>query len=103
MFKITLMPQFSDAVLHLIKSGYTLLVNGNSYDFSAMNDGDVIPSDAISDPNIIGAISKEDGIVNLTILMPYSDPDADESVTFPEPIDLTEDGEITFNEKVVAK
>lgn len=98
MFKMTLSPHLSNDVLHLSKTGNTLTINGSSYDFSSMNDGDVIPSDAISDPNIIGAISKEDGVVNLTILMPYSDPDADESVTFPEPLLWEGDHSLILNE-----
>lgn len=97
MFKIALSPQLSNAALQLVKNGNMLTINGNSYDFSHMNNGDMIPPEAISDPNIIGAISKENGVVKLTILMPYSNPDADESVTFPEPIVMDVDGELAFN------
>lgn len=102
MFKITLSPQFSDAQLTLVKSGSILAINGIEYDFSPLSNGDEIPSDAITDENIIGNITKNNGIINITVRMPYSDADAPESVRFPQPINLIEDGEIVFNEEVVA-
>ena len=102
MFKLILSPQFSDIQLRLEKIGDSLKINDMSYDFSSLNDGDEIPSDAITDENIVGDIGKKDGVVAITIRMPYSDVDAPESVRFPQPINLIEDGEIVFNEKVVA-
>lgn len=98
MFKITLSPQFSDAVLTIEKQGGVLSINGTPYDFSSLNDGDEIPADAITDTSIVGSITKSDGVINLTVLMPYSDSDAPESVTHPEPLLLDEDGEVTFND-----
>lgn len=102
MFKITLSPQFSDAQLKLEKSGHVLRVNDMPYDFSALNDGDEIPEEAIANEYVLGSITKSDGVVNITVLMPYSDADAPNGVLFPDPIMIVEDGEITFNEKVVA-
>lgn len=98
MFKINLSPQFSYTTLSIKKAGNSLTINGTPYDFSSLNDGDEIPADAISDPSIVGKITKDNGIIKITILMPYSDPDAEESVLFPEPIILDEDGEVSFND-----
>ena len=98
MFKITLSPQFSNASLSIKKFGDTLTINGNQYDFSSLNDGDEIPAEAISDTNIIGSITKSDGVTNVTVLMPYNDPNAPESVTHPVPLLLDKDGEVTFND-----
>lgn len=98
MFKITLSPQFSNASLSIKKIGDTLTINGNQYDFSPLSDGDEIPDDAITNTSIVGSITKSDGVINLTVLMPYNDPEAPESVTHPEPLMLDKDGEVTFND-----
>lgn len=102
MFKITLSPQYSDAVLMLEKVGNILTLNGEKYDFSPLEEGDEIPPEAIDSYFIVGDIKKIDGIVHLTIIMPYSDGEAPEHIRFPEPIMLIEDTEIVFNEKVQA-
>lgn len=99
MFKISLSSQFSENVLRLEKSGNILKVNGTPYDFSNLNDGDEIPADAIDNDIIVGSITKDNGVVNLTIVRPYKNVNAPESVCFPEPLILTNDGEVTFNEK----
>lgn len=98
MFKITLSPQFSGSKLTLIKSGATLTINGETYDFSSLNDGDEVPSDAIDNPFIIGDINRIDDVVNMTIIMPYSDPNADENIAYPKPLLWEGDDSITFNE-----
>lgn len=100
MFKIVLSPQLSNNVLKIRKYENTLTINDIPYDFSSLNDGDEIPVEAINDSSVIGNISKANGIVNITVRMPYSDADAPESVRFPEPVTLIEDGELTFNERV---
>lgn len=101
MFRIALSPKFSEAMLRLEKSGNMLKLNGTPCHFETLNDDDdEIPSDAINCDWILGAIKKIDGIINLTIIMPYSNSEAPEYVRFPEPIMLIEDTEIIFNEKV---
>lgn len=99
MFKITLSPQFSDADLTLVKQGKTLIVNGgDELDFSSMQEGDEYPAEAIDNPSVIGGVSMIDGHINITVLMPYNNPDAPEGVTFPEPIIVMADGEIALPE-----
>lgn len=100
MFQIVLSPQFSNDVLKIRKHEDTLTINGTTYDFSSLNNGDEVPIEAIFDENIIGNITKNNGIINITVRMPYSDADAPEGIRFPQPIELIEDGEIVFNEKV---
>ncbi|WP_374834802.1 hypothetical protein [Paenochrobactrum pullorum] len=102
MFKITLSPQFSDQTLKIEKRGSVLTIGDRSCDFSQLADGSDVPAEAIDNDCIVGGITKTNGIVNVTVLMPYSDEDAPDSVLFPEPITLIDDGEIIFNEKVAA-
>lgn len=99
MFKITLSPQYSNNILKIEKSGSFLKINGEPYYFGTLNDGDEIPRDAITSDLIIGSITKENGVVNITILRPYSNINAPESVRFPMQIMLTEDQIITFNDE----
>lgn len=100
MFKIKFSPQHSSAKLTIAKSNNVLTINGISYDFTPLNDGDEIPPEAIDSDVIVGGIEKVDGIVNLTIIMPYSDAAAPDHIRFPEPLMLIKDTEIVFNEKV---
>lgn len=102
MYQIVLSPQFSNAELRLEKTGSFLKINGVPCYFGTLNDGDEIPSEAIDSDVIVGGIKKVDGIVHLTVIMPYSDADVPEHIRFPEPIMLIEDTEIIFNEKVQA-
>ncbi|MFK4824863.1 hypothetical protein ACI0FM_08750 [Paenochrobactrum sp. BZR 588] len=108
MFKITLSPQFSDQILKIEKRGSVLTIGNKSCDFEQLADGSEIPAEAIENDCIVGGITKTNGIVNVTVLMPYSDvvsysnADAPERIRFPEPIMMIDDGEIIFNEKVAA-
>lgn len=102
MFKIIMQPQYSDNILTLAKSGNALTINGEKYDFSPLEEGYEIPPEAIDCDWIFGSIKKIDGIIHLTIIMPYNDADAPDHIRFPEPIMLIEDTEIVFNEKVQA-
>lgn len=102
MFNITLSPRFSDAELRLEKSRSFLKINGFPCYFGTLNDGDEIPPEAIDCDWIFGSIKKIDGIVHLTIIMPYSDANAPDHIRFPEPLMLIEDTVIVFNEKVQA-
>lgn len=97
MFKVSLSPQYSSNVLKLEKSGDILKINGTPYDFSILNDGDEIPADAIDNDVIVGGITKDNGFVNIRILMPYNELDAPEHIRFPQPVLLAEDGELFFN------
>ncbi|MGU3577107.1 hypothetical protein ACLBWZ_16450 [Brucellaceae bacterium C25G] len=99
MFKITLSPQYSNAILTVVKSGNVLTINGTPYDFTPLNDGDEIPSEAITNDLIIGGITKREGVVSITMVMPYSNINAPEHIRFPVPIMLVEDGEVIFNEE----
>jgi hypothetical protein len=102
MFKITLSPQYSDHSLKLEKRGSILTIGDKPCDFAQLADGSDVPPEAIDNEYIVGGITKGDGIVNITVLMPYSDADAPNSVLFPKPIMMIADGEIVFNEKVQA-
>jgi len=98
MFKITFSPQYSFAEPMLEKQGDALIVNGVTLDFSNFPEGGELPPEAIDNPFIVGGVERKDGVIHMTILLPYSNPNAPQSVTFPEPILITEDGPIALPE-----
>lgn len=90
---ITFSPQRRDDLLSLEKQGDILVVNGDSFDFSGIPDGGTLPADAVACEFIVGDVSRINGELYLTILLPHG-ANAPEAVRFPEPIQVTNDGPI---------
>lgn len=90
---INFSPQRRDDALVLEKQGDTLIVNGDQFDFSNIPDGGTLPADAVDCEFIVGEISRINGELYLTILLPHG-PNAPESARFPEPIQVSNDGPI---------
>jgi hypothetical protein len=92
--RISFSPQRRDDTLILEKpTTDRLRVNGELFDFSTMQDGDVIPAGTVPCDWIIGPVEKVDGEVRLTLVLPHG-PNPSQSVAFPEPITATDDGPI---------
>jgi hypothetical protein len=93
--KITLSPQRRDDTLELHRSGDTLTVNGEAFDFSKLGEGDRLPAEAIASEWFAGPVTRIDGDLQLIILLPlpanYSPAQA-----FPEPLVLTGDGPVAL-------
>jgi len=103
MINISLSPQFSDLDLTLEKQGDILTINGDALDFSALPEGGEYPPEAIDNEFVVGGVNRVDGTVHIAILLPYSNPDAPLSVTFPKPITVTADGPVTLPEGRIAE
>lgn len=93
--KITLCPQRRDDYITAVKEGDVLIVNGFSYDFSAMSNGDTLPRGAISDEWFPGDINKVAGELSLTLLLPLQINFSQEQA-FPVPMLDVPDGRIAF-------
>ncbi len=91
-------PIRSDRDLGLSKSGDILTVNGDILDFSDLPEGGEYPPEAIENDFITGGVKRIDGEIHITIMLPYRNPNAPQSVTFPEPLSVTLDGEIALPE-----
>lgn len=62
-----------------------LRINGELFNFGPLNDGDVIPSGFIPCEWIVGPVTRSEGDIHLTLLLPHgASPDA--HVAFPAPI-----------------
>lgn len=96
---IKLSPQRRDDTLSAVKSGNTLTLNGEQFDFTQMGAGDTLPRSAITSEWIVSDIDNIDGELALTLLLPlpanFSPEQAfpvdllnvpDGSVIFPQPL-----------------
>lgn len=89
--KVTLSPQRRDDIVIYQKSGDTLLVNGEGFDFSKLEDGDVLPREAIKSEWFSGDVTRVDGELWLSLILPnpwnYSQAQA-----FPSLMRITKNG-----------
>lgn len=91
--KINLSPQRSDMALQVSRVGDALTVNGETFDFSPLAEGDSLPASAMQSEWFAGPVIRAGGDVVVTLLLPlpinYSPAQA-----FPEPLVLTRDGPV---------
>lgn len=92
---IKLSPQRRDDTLTVLKQGDALTVNGEVFDFSSLPEGGVLPSDAINSQWFVGDVSRNDGQLALTLVLPCG-PNATEALRFPADMVALEDGLLTF-------
>lgn len=93
--KINLSPQVRTDALVVSKSGDALTINDVVYDFSQLTEGSTLPAEAIDSEYFVGDVRRENGDIELTLLLPIT-ADASEAAKYPEPITLTTDGEVTL-------
>ena len=92
---INLSPQRREDILTISKTGDTLTINGVSYDFSQLPNGATLPREAINCEFIISDVSRINGEIELTILLPHG-ANASPEARFPEPINMTNDGQVVL-------
>ncbi len=95
----TLSPIRSDVPLALIRQGDTLILNGVAYDFGPLQEGAVLPREAVSCDWLASEVTRIDGVIHLTLLLPHGPipwpaPPEARVVTHPEPVLVTTDGPI---------
>lgn len=91
--KINLSPQRRDDELVISKLGDELTINGTKYDFSVIPDGSTLPNASIATgcDFLVGSISRVNGELELTLLLPNA-ANASETARFPQPIINPPDG-----------
>ena len=90
---ITLTPQVRPDSLALSKSGDILTINGDAFDFSFIEEGDVLPQDAVECPLLASDVTRTDGALVLTVILPIKNT-LSEAAKFPAPILNAPDGDI---------
>lgn len=96
---ISFSPQRRDDALELVKTGDKLRINGEMFNFGPLNEGDEIPSGEVPSEWIIGPVTRKNGLITLTVLLPHG-PNPSSAVAFPAPVTVDQDGPIAipFNE-----
>ena len=92
---INLSPQRREDILTISKTGDVLTINGVPYDFSQLPNGATLPREAIGCEFIISDVSRINGEIELTILLPHG-ANASHEARFPEPITMTTDGQVVL-------
>lgn len=92
---LKLSPQRRDDALVLSKQGDTLTVNGVGYDFTPLPDGATLPREAVDCEWICGDVERVNGELVIPILLPHG-ANASESARFPEPLTVTNDGQVVL-------
>ena len=82
---ITLSPKFGAEPLRLIKRNDTLNINGETFDFTTIPEGAVLPAAAINCEYIIGDITRSNGHLIICLMLPCG-PDSSDAANFPEDI-----------------
>jgi hypothetical protein len=90
---IILTPQVRSDNLTLYKSGDTLTINGDVFDFSFITEGDVLPQEAVDCPLLVSDVTRTGGAITLTLILPITS-GASEAARFPAPILNAPDGAI---------
>jgi hypothetical protein len=82
---INFSPILWDAPLSMSVAGDTLTINGEPFDFSLLDEGDLLPADAVESDFINSPVTRSGGEIVVTVLLPIPS-DASEAQRFPEPV-----------------
>ena len=91
--ELKLTSQRRDTPLELIRSGDTLTINGEAFDFSELPGGATLPLEAIQSDWFAGDVHRIDGVLHVTLTLPHG-ANAPEETRFPAPMTLTGDGPV---------
>ncbi|MBV1813461.1 hypothetical protein [Pseudomonas viridiflava] len=92
---IKLIPQRQEVTLQVFKSGKTLTINGELFDFWRMQDGDTLPLEAITCDWIADKVDVENGELIITLLLPIPRNYSQEQA-FPKDLIDVPDGLVEF-------
>jgi hypothetical protein len=90
---IKLSPIRSDKTLVVSKKDDVLTVNGEVFDFSPLKEGQVLPADAIKSEWFIGDVSRVEGELILTLVLPHG-PNPSQNVAFPKDLVNVKNGKV---------
>ncbi|WP_353231859.1 hypothetical protein [Pseudomonas helleri] len=89
--KIFMSPQRRDDTVSYQRSGDVIIVNGEAFDFSKVEEGDVLPREAIKSEWFSGRVTRVNGELELNLILPnpwnYSQAQA-----FPSLMRITKNG-----------
>lgn len=92
---ITFSPFRSDAALHLSRKGDVVKINRAVYDFSPLEEGDLLPEEAVGSEWIAGPVTREAGEICFSVRLPHG-AQATKTALFPTSVHITQDGPIAL-------
>jgi hypothetical protein len=92
---ITLLPVRGDEPLKIDKLASALIVNGETFDFAFMNEGDTLSRAAVSGDWLASDVTLIDGELRMSVVFPHGR-NASNASLFPDPITVTQDGAIAL-------
>ncbi|WP_158892497.1 MULTISPECIES: hypothetical protein [unclassified Pseudomonas] len=95
--RISFDPIRYQATLEVLKAGDVLTINGETFDFSVIPEGALLPSSAVACEFVRGNITRVDGELSLTLLLPY-DVTSPNHRFDPAPLDSPPDGLLALPE-----
>lgn len=84
-----------EETLQVFKLGDQLTLNGETFDFSRMVDGDTLPRGSVKSRWFDGEVNKQGGVLSLTLILPNPDNYSQEQA-FPVPLTDVPDGFIAL-------
>jgi hypothetical protein len=93
--KITFSPIRGDTPLELSRSGDTLTINGEVFDFSPLPEGATLPPEVIAGDGFAGPVERIGGVLHVALRLPHG-ANAPQETLFPVPITLTGDGPVAL-------
>jgi hypothetical protein len=88
---ITFTPARMDTLLEATVEGDSLTLNDERFDFSPLQEGDVLPRAAVACAWLASDVTREGGRITLTLVLPHG-ANAPEETRFPAPILAAPDG-----------
>lgn len=83
--RLNFSPVRKDTDILINVEGDSIWIDGVIYDFSPLNEGDTLPSEAITGDHFAGNITRADGEIVVTIALPHG-ANAPYERRFPEPV-----------------
>lgn len=88
---ISFTPTRMETQLTVSIEGDSLTLNGERFDFSPVQEGDILPQEAVSCEWLASVVTREGGRITLTLVLPHG-ANAPEETRFPAPIFAAPDG-----------
>jgi hypothetical protein len=93
--KLTLSPTRRDERLSLIRTGDTLILNGEAFDFSELPDGATLPAKAIDSDWFYGPVERVGDVLHVALILPHG-ANAPQETLFPPALTLTNNGPVAL-------
>jgi len=91
--QLSFLPVRMEARLTLARQGDALVINGETFDFSAVPEGASLPAEAVASDWIAGPVSRAAGVLQLVLLLPHGAKAPPETL-FPVPVTVPTDGPV---------